>query len=303
MNFNKERKGELIVFLNAIIWGFFPIFIIQAFQTVGPHVVLAWNSFFAMIFFAFLITFQKRWYQVFDRAVWKDMLYVALFLGILLYAFYYSGLQYTNAGNASLIAQTEIFFSYLFFHVWQKDTLSRLHALGAMLMVIGAAIVLLPNYQELRIGDFLILVAMACAPAGNYFSMHARKKVSSEAVLFVRLFVSTPFLFFLAFLFGQMTLSGTVMSSLPYLAILGILFFGIEKILWLEGIHRISVTKANAISCITPPITLFAVWVLHNQVPTTFQLTSIFPLAAGLILLSINGRQKRENGIIIQSQS
>lgn len=288
-----RRQGEAIIVLNAIVWGFFPVLILLTYQSVAPLDVLAWNSFFAMLFFAFLVTFKKQWHQVFDRRIWKDVLYVAFFLGILLYALYYSGLRYTSAGNASLIGQTEIFFSYLFFQVWKKDKLSMVHGIGAFLMVVGAIIVLLPNFTDLQMGDLLILAAMACAPFGNYFAQRARKKVSSETVLFVRSFISTPFLFILAALFGQAAFSSATIASLPLLALYGVAFFGVEKILWLEGIHRIPVTKANAITCITPLITLLTVWVLQGEIPTPFQVFSIIPLGLGLILLTMNGQREQ----------
>jgi len=286
-----QRQGEAIIVLNAIVWGFFPVLILLIYQTVAPLVVLAWNSFFATLFFALLVTFKKQWQQVFDRRVWKDILYVAFFLGILLYALYYSGLLYTNAGNASLIGQTEIFFSYLFFQVWKKDKLSLVHGIGALMMVAGAVIVLFPSFTELRTGDLLILLAMACAPFGNYFAKRARTKVSSETVLFVRSFISTPFLFVLAIFFGQDAFTDATVSVLPLLAVYGVLFFAVEKILWLEGIHRIPVTKANAITCITPLVTLLTVWIFQGEIPTAFQVFSLIPLGLGLILLSMNGQR------------
>lgn len=44
-----------------------------------------------------------------------------LIIGIGFYSFYFLGLQYTTAGNASIIAQTEVLFSFIFFTYYEKN--------------------------------------------------------------------------------------------------------------------------------------------------------------------------------------
>ena len=51
-----------------------------------------------------------------------------------------------------------------------------------------------------------------------------------------------------------------VSSSLLFLVINGVLLLGVSKILWIEGIHRINVTKANALNSLGPLLTLLFAW-------------------------------------------
>jgi drug/metabolite transporter (DMT)-like permease len=55
----------------------------------------------------------------------------------------------------------------------------------------------------------------------------------------------------------------------------GIVVFGISKIFWVEAIHRMSVTKALAISSLNPIFTVLFAWFLMNQTPTIFQLAAL----------------------------
>jgi drug/metabolite transporter (DMT)-like permease len=155
-------------------------------------------------------------------------------------------------------------------------------------MLIGAFIVLYPNTTKLHLGDLLILAAAMIAPFGNYFQQKARKTVSSESILFVRSSISTLVVWILAWLIKDKFYLTDFKSSAVLILINGLLLMGFSKILWVEGIHRISVTRANAFASTSPPLTLLFAWLLLHNIPTRFQLLSIVPIFFGMVLLSIN---------------
>ena len=71
-------------------------------------------------------------------------------------------------------------------------------------MLIGAVIILFPKSGlSFHAGDWIILVASAFPPLGNYFQQKLRKEVSSETILFVRSCLSFPFFFLLAYLLRE----------------------------------------------------------------------------------------------------
>lgn len=284
----QERKGELIILSQGFLWSLFPVVTILSLKTVAPLLSLAWSTFFAAVFFGIVLFFKNGWGELKDKSAIKDILLATLILGVIFYLLFFSGLRYTTAGNASLIGLTEIFFSFLFFNVWHKEYFSREHIVGAILMLAGAAIVLYPNVHSLQIGDLFILAAAFIAPLGNFFQKRARKKVKSETILFVRSTVSALVIFILAY-FSRVDFS-TINpdKTLVFLIINGFFILGLSKLLWVEGIHRISVTKANAINSITPLLTLLFAWMLLGSVPTKFQLLAFIPMFFGIILLSMN---------------
>jgi drug/metabolite transporter (DMT)-like permease len=256
---------------------------------------LAWSTLFSTVCLGIICGVRKKWKEVKILSALRDIIWVAFILSILYYALYFSGLHSTSAGNASIIALTEVFSSFLFFHVWYKDYIPKEHILGSILMLVAAMVVLYPNLTEFKIGDILILIASFIVPVGNYFQQKARKKVSSEIILFIRNLIATPFLFAIVYIFKQDPTLSDLKQSIPFVLINGFIFLGCAKILWIESIHRISVTKANALSCINPIITLIFAWIMLNDIPTIWQMLSLIPIALGLIILGINKKPVRND--------
>lgn len=287
MRISKQRAGELFILSEVALWGLFPVITILSLASTTPLVSLGWSTFFATIFFSALLTVRKKWSDVLNTSAMLDTLRATFFIGFIYYVFFFFGLQYTSAGNASIVALiSEIIFSYCFFHLWRKDPIPLLHLFGGVFMLIGAAIVLYPNVHSPRLGDALIIVASFMAPFGNFFQQRARKKVSSESIMFIRSLLTTPLAFSLAYLLGSNPFSFD--SSLLVLFVInGVFLFGVSKILWIEGTHRIAVTKANALASLAPLVTLFFAYLLLKEVPTLWQLAAFVPLFVGVLLLSV----------------
>lgn len=290
---HQERQGELFILAGASLWGLFPIITILSLNRLEPLTSLAWSTLCATVFFAIMISFRKRWREITNPTALKFILLNALFIGVLLYGFIFYGLQNTSAGNAAIIGQTEVFFSYIFFHLWRRDFIPPAHIIGAVLVLLGAVIVLSPSFTNLQIGDLFILIGLFFAPFGNFFQQRARKLVSSETIMFGRSAISVPVLFVGALLLGEHSGSTDLKYSFVYIGINGLFLLGLSKIFWIEAIHRISVTKANALSCINPLFTLFFAWLILHDTPTSWQLLSFIPMSVGVLLL---GTKTRDSG-------
>lgn len=281
-----ERAGELSIGFASLLWGLFPVITVLSYNKLSPLLSLSISSLVAGLFFGLVITLKNKWPDVFKRSALVNILLATLFTGVLYYCFVFFSLRYTTSGNVSIISLSEVFFSYLFFHILKKEYISRNHLLGSILVVLGALIVLYPNLHGFHKGDFLILVASMIAPFGNFFARKARKEVGSEIIMFVRSILAGLFIFALYIIFDNNILYIDIKSSTLFLLTNGLLLLGFSKILWIEGIHRIAVTKANAISSLSPLITLFVAWIVLKQVPTLWQLTAIVPMFFGVRLLS-----------------
>jgi len=292
MNLKKERQGEFIILGEALLWSLFPVIVILSLNNLSPLISLAWSTFFAAIFFAIVITIKKKWGELRNKNALKYILLAGFILGVLYFSLFFVGLKYTSAGNASIIALSEILFFFLFFNVWYKEYIHTAHMYGAFLMFIGALVILSSNFDTFHLGDILILLAAAVSPLGNYFQRRARKSVSSESILFIRSLISFPVIFLMAYILGDEIIWISFNKTFACLIIIGFLLIGLSKILWIEGIHRINVAKAGALSSISPAFTLFFAWLLLNNIPTKFQLLSFIPMFFGVVLLSRNGSNK-----------
>ncbi|OGI66774.1 hypothetical protein A3H53_01660 [Candidatus Nomurabacteria bacterium RIFCSPLOWO2_02_FULL_40_10] len=287
-----ERTGELFIFSGAALWSLFPVITILSYKGVPSIISLALSTFLASIFFLAIVLYKKKLYELKNLLLWKYAIGIVFFIGILFYTFFYLGLTKTTPGNASIISLFEIFTSYLFFNLIRKEHFSFESKIGSFLMIIGAVIVLVPNFSSVNFGDFFIIIATFCAPLGNFLQQKAKLISSTETILFLRSIIATPFLLLLAYVFGQHLQFFQIQESFLFLALNGFILFGLSKIFWLEGISRISVTKANAISSLSPLLTLFVAWLVLHQIPTIWQITSLIPFFFGVLLLTNNLKLK-----------
>lgn len=286
MKLSSQRQGELYLIAGILLWSVFPIFAQLSYSTVSPFTSLAVSSLFASIFFGVILTIRHRWHELLNIKALLYSLYSTFFVGILYYLLFFLSLRYSSAGNVSILALSEAFFSFLLFHVWKKEFIPKEHIYGAALILLGAVIVLIPSMTTFHIGDVLILTGAAIVPFGNFFVQKARRMVSTEAIMFVRGIVGSFVIFLLSLLLHTASPLSQVIHSLSFLMANGVLILGFSTMLWVEGIHRIPVTKANALGSLGPLITLLLAWIIFKTSPTSWQLISFIPMFIGVVLIS-----------------
>ena len=290
---SEERKGELLIFAAGGMWSLFPIITILSYGRLSGLASLAWSTVFATLFLGALMIYRRKTHELLDLRVWKYGLFIAFYIGVLYYSLIFIGLQHTTAGNAAILGLFEVFTSFILFNVWRKEAFSLEHIAGSLLMILGAFTVLARDFSGFNIGDGLIILATFSSPFGNIFQQKARTITSSETIMFVRSILSVPALFALAFILGQSASTASVYASVIFLGINGFLLLGLSKILWIEAIHRISVTKAVALSSINPLLTLLLAWPVLGQVPSIWQFAAFIPFFFGVLLLTDNLRFRR----------
>lgn len=91
----------------------------------------------------------------------------------------------------------------------------------------------------------------------------------------------------LSHLFGETFPTQIDPDSWKLLLLLGVVFFGVHKILWIEGINRIAITKANAIHAIAPIFTLLWVFLWWDESPTLYQVAGFIPILIGAWLVTL----------------
>ena len=286
MKLSREKQGEIILLSENFIWSFFPIITIFIYKQIAPLFTLLIGSFFAACFFLIIITYKKKWKELKNTKALKDI-FIASILLLSLWLFVFTGLSYTTAGNASIFLLMEIFFSFLYFGIWHKEKFKLSHIIGAVIMILGAVLILFPGHFSINFGDLLIIFGAMFAPIANHFQQKARKQVSAETILFVRNIIAIPIIAIIALFSNQAIPSlGNLKIALPLLIINGAIMFGFAKILWVEAIHRISVTKATSLNTIAPAYTLIFAYFLLNEIPTFWQIMGFIPILIGAILLT-----------------
>ena len=280
------QKGNTYIVIEMIIWSLFPIVSLLGLKGIASIVSLFWVNLFAALFFFLMVVFRGKLFELKNKKAWFYTLGVVFFINIIFYGLFFFALAKTTPANAAIVGLFEIIPSYLFFQIIRKEQFKKSHLLGIFFALVGTLIVLLPKAGKINTGDIIILVAVFFPPIGNWCQQQSRKLISSESALFLRHLISIPFLYLLAIIFSTPVGNYNISSIIGWLLLNGIVIFGLSKILWVESIHRMSVTRALAVNSLNPAFTVLFAWFLLHQVPTYVQLLSLPFLIASILVLT-----------------
>jgi drug/metabolite transporter (DMT)-like permease len=281
----KTREGEWLMLAISVLEGLFPVLSLFSIALIGALYTYGFVLLFATILL-FLIVIQKRLtHQLFYRPAQKDLLLTTLYIG-LLFTLIFLSLRYTSASNVAVILFLQLLFSYLYFNVFGKERMTRLHSIGALLMGLGAVVVLLPDRLQVNGGDGLALLAAAIAPVANVYQKRAREYVSTITILTYRNLLALPFIFIAAYTVEAPFTQADLMAALPYVIGIALLVYVLAKIFWIEALHRISITKMSAMLALIPLFTMFFAFLLLDEIPSLRQMVGIAPILLGGYLLT-----------------
>jgi drug/metabolite transporter (DMT)-like permease len=281
----KEREGEILMVGLAILESWFPIFSIVSMSYIGALHTYTYSLLIALAFFIMIMFKRDRFKELKNKEAYKDLLLTSFWITSL-FALVFVGMRYTTAGNMAVIIFLQLLFAYLYFNVFGKEKMHTLHVWGALIMGIGALIILIPNELTFNKGDLLILVAAAIAPFANLYQKRAREFCSSETILGFRTLVGLPFIALMAWAFEPAVRYDAFLSALPSLLFIGILIYVVSKIMWIEALHRTSITKLSAMLGLVPMMTLIFAYFYLNEVPEIRQVLGVVPVLAGGYLIT-----------------
>ena len=276
----QEREGELLMVGLAMIESWFPILSIVSMSYIGALHTYTYSLIIALVFFIVIMFKRDRFKELKNKEAYKDLLLTSFWITTL-FLLVFIGMQYTTAGNMAVIIFLQLLFAYLYFNVIGKEKMDNVHLIGAFIMGVGALIILVPDDLSFNKGDLLILAGAAIAPFANFYQKRARTYCSSETILGFRTVVGLPFVAVLAWYFEPSTTYETFVFALPYLLIIGIAVYVISKIMWIEALHRISITKVSAMMGLVPIMTLLFAYLYLDEVPEFRQILGILPVLVG----------------------
>lgn len=298
MPFNDTSRGEIYILTQSVLWGLFPIVTVLINGYLGSLFSAALSMLVSSLVFACLLTYHKSWKDLFVRSAFIDACKASLLIGVLYYGLVFTSLNYTTAGNVAIIGQMEVFTSFFILSIFlRQEPYTRTQILGSILMVIGAITVLLPNASAVNIGDGIMLLACFFPPIGNLAMKRARKRVNAETILFLRSVIGGLFLLSFAYMFDTPPEIASIVKVLPYILLNGFLFLGVRLWLWLEGVHRVAIPKAIALSSISPLVTLSVAFFVLNETIKLTQILGSLPMIVGVYFLT-RTRDKNSTPIV-----
>ena len=283
---NESRKGDLFTLSSIALWGAFPIVSKLSLNTFPVLMTAAISTLIAAIFFGVTLSSRNKLKTLWGHQAWKEILGCTLFIGVLYYGFTFYGLAHTTAGNGSIMAMMEIFFAHLLLiFLFKKESASLTHIIGAVLMILGAIIILFPGEWTSYKGDWIILLATIFPIAGNWYMKLARQKTSSEVIMFWRSLLGGGTLLMAALWMTSFPEISAWQQTWPSLLLNGLVLMGFSKLLWIEGIHRIPISRASCALPLEPVIALILAFFFLQEIPTPHQLLGLIPISIGVWLL------------------
>ena len=281
----KEREGELLMLGLTILESWFPILSIVAMSYVGALHTYMYSLIIALFFYLLIMYKRKRFAELKNKAAYKD-LFLTTFWITFIFTFIFIGMRYTTAGNMAVIVFLQVLFSYLYFNVFGNEKMETIHLSGAVIMGVGALLILFPEDFAFNKGDWLILISAAAAPIVNLYQKRARSYCSAETILGFRTVVGLPFVALLAYFSEPSVSYEDFMSALPYIFLIAIGIYVASKIMWIEALNRMSITKLSAMLALLPMMTLFFAYIYLDEVPEFRQIMGIIPVLVGGYLIT-----------------
>lgn len=113
--------------------------------------------------------FSRQVQRVEEKNAYYSLILIAFCIVIIPYSLFFIGSSKTSGINSSILLLTEIIFTLIFTpFVGEKTTAFKI--VGALGVLIGAALILYNGFFRLNIGDFLIIASTITYPLGNYYS-------------------------------------------------------------------------------------------------------------------------------------
>lgn len=281
----REREGEVLMFGLSILESWFPILSIVAMSYVGALHTYMYSLVIAFLFYMAIMFKRDRFKELKNRAAYKDLLLTTFWITFL-FIFIFIGMRYTTAGNMAVIVFLQVLFSYLYFNVFGTEKMHKIHLVGAVIMSIGALIILIPHDFEFNKGDWLILIAAAASPIANLYQKRARDYCSSETILGFRTVIGFPFVALLAYYLEPSVSYEDFMSALPYIFLIATGIYVAAKLMWIEALNRLSITKLSAMLALLPVFTLIFAYLYLGEIPEFRQMMGIIPVIVGGYLIT-----------------
>jgi len=228
---------------------------------------------------------RDRFKELQNKAAYKDLLLTTFWITFI-FTLIFIGMRYTTAGNMAVIVFLQVLFSYLYFNVFGKEKMHTIHLIGAIIMAVGAFIILFPENFAFNKGDWLILISAAAAPIVNLYQKRAREYCSAETILGFRTVVGFPFVALLAYYLEPAVSYDNFMLALPYIFLIATAIYVVSKIMWIEALNRISITKLSAMFAFLPVFTLLFAYLYLKEVPELRQVMGIIPVLVGGYLIT-----------------
>lgn len=304
----KNFTTHLKLLVVATIWGFgWPAGRVLA-NDIEPFAASWIRYVIAVLCFLVFLRISSQW-MIPNKSEWKKVALIGFFSTCVYQAFFMFGMQYTAAGDASLMITFNPFFTALLAIVFLDEKMTSRLAVGLTLGISGVAVLFYysPNvdisFTDRAIGDLLIAgaaLAWACNSILMKKAMISPAENSKEALSPLQLTVwssvaglvfLTPLMLIEMLQYGISQPSYEGWISVIFLAI----FSTVISYVWFaDGILKIGAGKSALYVYLVPPIGIYSGYLLLDEKLSPALLISFILIVGGVLFAQSKSDKPKE---------
>lgn len=304
----KHLLIHLKLVIVAAIWGLgWPAGRVLA-EEMAPFAAAWLRYVVAIVCFLGLLQATNNW-ALPTRGEWKRVALIGFFSTVVYQAFFMFGMQYTAAGDASLMITFNPFFTALLAIVFLNEKMHWRLGTGLGLGISGVTILFLysPNvdipFNERALGDLLIAAAAfswACNSILMKKAMTTPAPDATESMSPLHLTVWSSVVGFLlltpvvAIETWQVGLPDSNMNGWISLVFLAVFSTVISYVWFADGIRTIGAGKSALYVYLVPPFGIFSGWLLLDEKLGVPLLISFILIVGGVALAQSNKSNPEE---------
>ncbi len=281
------RRGYLLVFLSASMWGTLGIFATYIYRyNVDSFTMVFWRVLFALIILGIYISLFLRENPFTREKLWFYALYglVGVFA---FYTLYFYTVKISSVGFAVLLVYTAPAFSVILGRLIFKEPITTEKAIALLMVLTG--VVLVAGNVDFNVSRLALLTGIATGFTYALYGVLAKfgvRKERPERVLFMTL------------LFGLLFLAPFSKFSVPRRAIpylLGLAFFPtfLGYTLYNHALKEVEVSRASIVATVEPVVAIVLAYMLFGEALTPLQLLGGALIIGASILVHM--REGKEN--------
>lgn len=290
-----ERVGEMFILLCVMFGALFPVFAPKSVLIIPPILFSGITQLIAGVILLLYIVIRREGFLRTRAGFWWTV-GNALINSFIAHTLVFVAAQTSDAITLTLLLQMEVVFAFMFFGILFGDRIDRYRLIGGLIVFFGTIFILFRGSFTPRMSDVLVLIATFLYPLGNYCSKKIAHIERPSAQLCVRGLISGSLLIVVGVAFERFTVPVYSISSFVavmasqwwLLLIQGVLYFGVSKVMWLEGLRRLDVSKATVFGTVTPAFGLIYAAIFLHQFPTVPQLFGFGFVFVGLLIASLS---------------
>lgn len=289
----QERIGEIYLYFYVTSAGLLPILINYGAKIMPPLLYASLVNIAAAAAFFLYLFFTNQLAKIAGKKLMLLNIGITFFNIVIPFILIFIGTRQTSAINTALLHQTELFFTFLACGLFFGEVITRQKLVGGFIILIGTMFVLYNGAFKFNYGDIFVIASTVLYPFGNRYLKMALTLATPSVIIFLRSALGGAVLLLVSVLFEQYSgaTALTVRTYLPLILLNGIGMLGISKILWLEGLKRLDISKSIAIAISAPAGSVVFAMIFLKEIPTVYQLAGLITIVAGLYILT---RQKTQ---------